>query len=466
MPHNKKYEQLVEELPALIGGKDNIGQYTHCVTRLRFNLHDKTKADLEAINQIPGVLGSQWSGEQLQVVIGQSVGDAYEMLADSLGFAKEAAVDENLDESLTSKKFSVSAILDAVAGCLTPLIPAMVGSGMVKVINLILLQLGILTMESPTYITLSFIGDAVFYFFPVLIGATGAKKFGANMGVGMALGAMLMHPTFSGLVAEGTGGSIFGMPIYAGSYASTVFPMILTMALAGPVERFFAKHSPDALRSIIEPLCTILVVAPIMLVALAPLGAILGNYLASAVVWLCDTLGFVGQAVFCALFPLLVMTGMHQAFTPYLLQMFATLGYENMTMPASFVVNLSEAAACAAVAVKTKDANRRSNAWSCATTALLAGVTEPALFGIIVPLRTPLYGLMVGSAIGGAISGLFGCAVYAFPGSAGLFGLPIFIGGERGMMNLVYMIIAIAAGMVCTFIATTILYKDEQKVAA
>lgn len=462
MPHNKKYEQLVEDLPALVGGKGNIVQFTHCVTRLRFNLQDKTQANLESINKIPGVLGSQWSGEQLQVVIGQSVGDAYEMLADSLGLAKEAAVDENLDGDLVGKGLSIATILDSIAGCLTPLIPAMIGSGMVKVLNLILLQLGVLTMESPTYITLSFIGDAVFYFFPVLIGATGARKFGANMGVGMALGAMLMHPTFTGLVAEGTGGSIFGLPIYAGTYSSTVFPMILTMAIAGPVERFIAKHSPDTLRSVLEPLCTLLVVAPIMLVVLAPLGSILGNYLAAAVMWLYNTLGFVGLSVLCALMPLLVMTGMHTAFTPYLLQMFTTLGYETMVIPANFIVNLGQSAACAAVAFKTKDTDLKSNAWSCAVTAILAGVTEPALFGVVIPLRTPLYGLMIGSALGGVIAGIFKCACYAFPGSGGLFGLPVFIGGDSGMMNLVYMVIAIVSGMVCTFMATTFLYHDKK----
>lgn len=465
MPANKKYEQLVEQLPPLIGGKENIKLFTHCVTRLRFNLKDKSAAKLDQINKIPGVLGSQWSGDQLQVIIGQSVGDAYDMLTDSLGMAKQDAIDENLDapaekEKLTPGKL-LSKGLDAIAGCLTPLIPAMIGSGMIQVVNLLLLQLGLVTAESPTYITLSFVGNACFYFFPVLVGATAARKFGANMGIGMVLGAILIHPTFVAMVAEGDGGSVFGLPIYAATYSSTVFPIIITMAVAAPVEKFFAKHSPDAVRSIVEPLCTLLVMTPLMLCLLAPIGAFLGNYLALGITWLYNTLGFVGMAVLGALYPLLVMTGMHTALTPYMLQSFATLGYEPMAIPVNFVSNFNQGAACAAVSIKAKDKNLKSNALTCAITAIVGGVTEPAMFGVTIPLKTPLYAAMAGNCIGAAIAGLMRVYLYAFPGSGGIFGLPCFIGGDTGVMNLVWLLVAIAIGMVVTFVLTMILYKPS-----
>ncbi len=460
MAQNKKYEELVEKLPGLIGGKENIKLFTHCITRLRFNLKDRSKADLEEINKLPGVLGSQWSGEQLQVIIGQSVGDAYDMLTDSLGMEKLDEVPE--DDTGEKKHISVAGVLDAIAGCLTPLIPAMIGSGMIQVINLLLLQFGVVTAESPTYITLSFMGNACFYFFPVLIGATAARKFGANMGIGMALGAMLLHPTFTALVETGTGGSIFGLPIYAGSYSSTVFPMILTMAVAAPIEKFFAKHSPDAVRSITEPLLTFLVVAPLMLCVLAPIGAILGNYLALGIQWLYNTLGFVGLAVLACVYPLLVMTGMHTALTPYMLSSFSTLGFEPVVIPANFVSNFNQGAACLAVSLKAKDESLRSNALTCAITAWVGGVTEPAMFGVTIPLKTPLYAAMAGNLVGGIIAGLAKVYLYAFPGSGGIFGLPCFIGGETGVMNLVWLLVAIAAGMVVTFLATMALYKPEQ----
>lgn len=458
--NNKKYEELVQQLPALVGGKENIKLFTHCITRLRFNLIDKSKADLDAIKKVAGVMGVQWSGEQLQVIIGQSVGDAYEMLAESLGFEKQEAVDEDLGDG-EKKKISVGSILDAIAGCLTPLIPAMIGSGMLQVLNLLLLQFGIVTAESPTYVTLSFMGNACFYFFPVLIGATAARKFGANMGIGMALGAMLLHPTFTGLVAEGTGGSIFGLPIYAGTYSSTVFPMILTMAVAAPVEKFFAKHSPDAVRSIVEPLCTLLVMAPVMLCVLAPIGSYLGDYLALGIQWLYNTLGFVGLAVLAALYPLLVMTGMHTALTPYMLASFASLGFEPVVIPANFISNFNQGAACAAVAVKAKDANTKSNALTCAITAVIGGVTEPAMFGITIPMKTPLYAAMAGNLAGGIIAGLMKVYLYAFPGSGGVFGLPCFIGGDTGIMNLVWLLVALVVGMAVTFGLTMVLYKPE-----
>lgn len=462
VPANKKYEKLVELLPGLVGGKDNIQLFTHCITRLRFNLKNKNLANLEEINKLPGVMGSQWSGEQLQVIIGQSVGDAYDMLSESLGLQKQAPVDEDLDGAGAGKeKLSVGTVLDAIAGCLTPLIPAMIGSGMLQVLNLLLLQCGVLTAESPTYVTLSIMGNACFYFFPVLVGATAARKFGANMGVGMALGAMLMHPTFTALVTEGTGGSIFGLPIYAGTYSSTVFPMILTMAVCAPVERFFAKHSPEAVRSIIEPLCTFLVMAPLMFCVLAPIGAFLGDYLALGIQWLYNTLGFVGVAVLACLYPLLVMTGMHTALTPYMLASFSSLGFEPVVIPANFVSNFNQGAACAAVALRAKDKELKSNAISCAITALVGGVTEPAMFGITIPLKTPLYGAMIGNLVGGAVAGIMGVYLYAFPGSGGLFGLPCFIGGESGIMNLVWLIVALVVGMAVTFIATMALYRPE-----
>ena len=462
MAKNKKYEELVRVLPGLVGGAENIKLFTHCITRLRFNLKNKDVADLDAIGKIPGVMGVQWSGEQLQVIIGQSVGDAYEMLADELGLAKQEQVDEDLDGAGEKKKLSVGTVLDAIAGCLTPLIPAMIGSGMVQVINLLLLQFGVVTTEDPTYVTLSVVGNACFYFFPVLIGATAAKKFGANMGVGMALGAMLIHPTFTALVAEGTGGSIFGLPIYAGTYSSTVFPMILTMAVAAPVERFFAKHSPEAVRSIVEPLCTILVMMPLMFCALAPVGAFLGNYLALGIQWLYNTLGFVGLGVLACVYPLLVMTGMHTALTPYMLQSFSTLGYEPVVIPANFVSNFNQGAACAAVALKAKDKGVKSNALSCAITAIVGGVTEPAMFGITIPLKTPLYAAMIGNLAGGVTAGLAKVYLYAFPGSGGIFGLPCFIGGDSGIMNLVWLAVALCVGMVVTFVMTMVLYKPKE----
>lgn len=461
----KDFGALAQAVIEQVGGKENITYLTHCITRLRFNLKDRGLADLEKIKGVSGVLGVQWSGDQLQIIIGQSVEDAYNAICEKTGLEKREAVDENLDGDLagTKKKISVASVLDKFSGCLTPLIPMMVGSGMIKVLIMVLTMTGLLSTESATYTSLTFISDAGFYFFPILIGATAAKKFGANMGIGMMLGGILVHPTFVALVSAGTEVSIFGLPVYGGSYTSSVFPIILTMAICGPVERFIAKHTPDAIRSFAEPLITLLVMAPLMLCVLAPIGSVVGDVLIAAIMWLYDTVGFVGTAVLGGLFPLLVMTGMHASLTPYLLSSFATLGYEPIAVPANFVANYSIGAACAAVALKAKDPALKSTGATCTLSVFLGGVTEPGLFGIAVPLKTPLYCAMLGGFVGGAVSGLLHVAIYAFPGSGSVLALPIFIG--ESAMTLVNAVISMVVGMVVAFISTMIFYKPEEKKA-
>lgn len=456
----KNYDALANSVIELVGGKANISYLTHCVTRLRFNLKDRALANLDEIKNVPGVLGVQWSGDQLQVIIGQAVADAYDAICKKTGLAKQEAINENLDgPDGGKKKINAAAILDKFSGCLTPLIPMMIGAGMIKVLTMVLSMLNLITADSPTYAVLTFVGDAGFYFFPVMIGATAAKKFGANMGIGMMLGAILIHPSFVAMVTGGTAVSLFGLPIYAGSYGSTVFPMVLTMAICGPVERFIAKHTPDAVRSFVEPLLTLVIMVPLMLCVLAPIGAVVGNWLSAAIMWLYDTVGFLGVAVVSGLLPLLVMTGMHASFTPYLLTSYSTLGYEAIYIPANFVSNYSTGAACAAVALKAKDASLKSSAATCAVSVFLGGVTEPGLFGVTIPLRTPLYASMIGGFAGGAVAGLFKVAAYAFPGSGSVFGLPIFI--QEGSMNFVFAILGMLVAMAVSFVMTLILYKPE-----
>ena len=198
---------------------------------------------------------------------------------------------------------------------------------------------------------------------------------------------------------------------------------------------------------------------PLTLCIIAPAGSFLGTYLSSAIIWLYNTIGFVGVSVLSALLPIIVMTGMHTAFVPYLMNMYSTVGYDPMFMPASIVSNLNQGIACIVVAIKTKSINTKSIASSCAVTALIGGVTEPAMFGITLKYKTPLYGAMIGSFVGGAYIGFTNVYNYAL-GSGGLFGLPTFIGTNGS--NIINCIIGIGIGAIVTFIATFILYKDQE----
>lgn len=457
MAKKERYEDLANSVIDLVGGKDNITFFTHCITRLRFNVKDKSAVKKEEIEKVEGVMGCQWSGDQLQIIIGQAVGDAYNLICKKTGLAQQDAVNENLDGG--KKKFSIGAVFDAIAGCITPLIPCLIGAGFIKIIVLVLEMTGIITETSSTYLVLSFVGDAGFYFLPVFVGATAAKKFGANMSLGMLIGAMFIHPNFVAAITEGTALNVAGLPIYSASYTSTIFPALLTVWVMAPIEKFFAKISPDAVRSITEPLLTLIVMIPLALCVLGPIGSFLGTYISEAIIWLYNSTGFLGVAIFAGLCPLLVMTGMHSSLMPYMLNSFATIGWEPIVLTGMIISNLDQAAASAAVAVKSKKTNVKSLASGCAITAFLGGVTEPAMYGVNLKYKTPLYASMIGSFAGGCIAGLGKAVAYAITGSAGIFAFPIYLPG--GTSNLIWMVAGVIAGLIITFVLTLFMYKDE-----
>ncbi len=455
-----KYNEIAEKIVDLVGGKDNIQFFTHCVTRLRFNLVDQNKVDKETIDKLTGVLGSQWQNGQLQVSIGQAVGDVYKMICDQNGLKLEEAVDEVVDDVVKEKGFKgvVNSIFNGISGSLSPLIPALIGCGLIKVILIFCDMLGV-PADNSTYQLVSFLGDAGFYFLPIMIGDFAARKFGANPGLGMVLGGMLVYPAF----AAGSGWTLFGLPVYANGYSSTIVPILLTCAVMAPVEKFIAKKSPEVLRSVLEPLCTLAIMAPLAYLVLGPIGSFLGQYLSKFVLWLYNTLGFVGVAVFAAIMPFVIMTGMHGAFVPYLLQMLTdpSIGYEPIFFPALIISNINQGIAALAVALKTKKLDIRADGLSTALTAVVAGVTEPAMYAINLKYKTPMYGAMIGSCIGGLVAGLLKTAIMAFAGASSVIALPLFVSTDKPN-NFLFMCIATLVGVVATFVATWILYKDEE----
>ena len=456
-----KYDNLAKVVIEAIGGKENVTYFQHCTTRLRFNVKDRSSVDVNAIEKADHVLGTQWSVDELQIIIGPAVADAYEVICNLGGFVKEEAIDDNLDKNL-KKEFSIktllSGILDSVSGSITPIIPMMIGGGMIKVFTMLLNMLGVLSAESTTYLILTWLGDAFMYFFPIYLGATSAKKFGANQGVGMLLGGLLIYPSFIAAVNEGATLSIFGLPVYMSNYASSVIPIIVSVWVLSKVEKFISKHCPDILKSFAVPTLSLLVMVPIMLVVTAPLGQYLGVYITAFVNFIYETIGFVGVGVLATLLPLMVLTGMHTLMTPYWVNAFATLGYDTFFLPAMIISNWNQAVACAAVALKTKNKDIKSSAFSCAITAFIGGVTEPAMFGVTVRYKTPLYAAMIGNFIGGAIAGLLKVAAYAMPGSGGVFAFAVFAAETS---NLMFFFIAAIVGMIATFILTYFLGIKE-----
>lgn len=350
------------------------------------------------------------------------------------------------------------AVLDLIVGCLTPLIPILMAGGFLKIIVILGAQFGLLTDGSPTAVVLNFVGDAVFYFLPVFIGANAAQKFGANIGLGMLVGAMFIHPDFIAALTSGPL-SVFGIPIYNASYSSSIFPALLSVAVLAPVEKFIAKHSPEAIRSITEPFLTMLVMIPLSLCVLGPIGFFLGQYVSAAIIWLYNGVGFIGVAVFTTLAPFLIMTGMHHSLIPYMTNSFATLGWEPIVLPGMLVSCIDQGSACLAVALKTKDKDLRATALGCAVSAYVGGITEPAMYGVTFKLKKPLYAAMFGSIFGGAVVGLTGAAAYSMTASNGLLGgIPIYIAG--GISNVLGILSGLAVGGAVSFVTTMIIYSD------
>ncbi len=457
MAKKERYAELADGIVELLGGKSNVTFCTHCITRLRFNVKDKSLVQKDAIEKLPGAMGSQWSGDQYQVIIGQAVADAYELICEKHGFDRQEAVEENLDEG--KKKFSINAVFEAIAACITPLISILVGAGLLKIIVLVLEQLGILTPGDPTDTVFSFVGDAGFYFLPIFVGAAAARRFKANMGLGMLVGAMLIHPNFIAAVQGGAQLSIFGLPIYGATYSSTIIPVIMAVWIMAPIERFIGRHSPDVIRSVTEPLLTLLVMIPLTLCAIAPLGAFLGTYLTQAIVWFYSVAGPLGVAVLAAIFPWIIMTGMHSALVPYGIATLAELGHESIVIPAMLISNINQGAASFAVAVKSHDKSVESTAVSCGITAMVGGITEPAMYGVNLKYKTPMYAAMIGSFFGGLVAGFGGASTYVVSGAKGLFGLPAYLGPDP--MNFVWIAAGVGVGAIVTFIACFILYKPS-----
>ena len=451
MDHKQTAAQIVEG----VGGKDNVRGLTHCVTRLRFTLADESKANKEALQATDGVVGVVQQGGQYQVVIGPEVEAVYNevMPLVELEAAKQQA--EEAPAKPQGIKGWASAALDTLISCFTPLIPAIAGAGMIKVLLYILSTFGLVGAESIEYQVLNVIGDGVYYFLPMAVAVTAANKMGTNPFLAIGLAGIMMHPNLLGLGEVGSQVSFFGAPLTIVNYSAQALPVILSVWVMKYVERFFNKISPALLKSFLPSMLTFLVVAPIALIAIGPLGTILGNGFAV----FCDVMnqwGWIAVGLNAAIFPFLVLTGMHNALIPLMIQMFMTQGYDAVLLPSGLCANLAEGAAAAAVAVRTKSKSMRSTALSAATSAVL-GVTEPALYGVNLRLKKPFIGMVLGSLVGGCIAGLVHLTAYTFV-SPSLLSLPIFAGPQS---NFLLSMISVPATLVSTFVITYFLGFDD-----
>lgn len=456
------YKNTAKSIIELSGGKANISHSLHCATRVRFNLKRVDVVKIEKIKEVPGVMGVVKVGDQLQIIIGADVNKVFDEVSIYLeNEVSESEVSENA-EPISSSKHKINilktvglGILDGLSGTMGPVIPAIVACAFFKMLAAILGPdlLNILAVKSDIFILLTFVGDAGFYFFPVIVGYTAAKKFGVTPVLGILLGAILIHPTLIQMVSKGTQFSVFGFPVYMTNYSGTIVPTILSVWIMSYIEKFFNKYIHKSIRSVFAPAFTIMVMLPLALCLIGPAGSFLGNYVINGLLGLQNYLGFLGIAIIAALYPILVMTGMHMVLLTALFQIFATQGWDGFSAPALCYASFSVMGVSLGAFFRLKNKEQKSLAASYAITAIIAGTSEPTIYGICTRYKKPFIGLMAGGFAGGLYGGIMKVISATLVPSSSVTAILAFVGNstENIINGIIASLIALLVAAFCTY---------------
>lgn len=440
----KILEQVVSE---------NITYLTHCATRLRFNVKDESYIDLNKLNQIEGVITAQFKNGQLQVVIGAKVEGVFDELIEMVNLSDDVTVEKN-----EKKKNLISNVVETIAGCFSPVIPVLIGCGMVKSVLAILTTLNIISTTSGEYQVLSMIGDLLFYFFPFFLAVSAAKKFKTHEFLALELAGALMYPTIQNGAINATETGItslsfLGLPALFVNYKSTIIPIIIAVWVMSYVYKWVNKIIPDTFKVLFVPMIVLFIMVPLELIVIGPFGTYIGKGVASLVTWLYGINGVLGAFLFGTFRPLLIILGMHYAITPINTQLIAEYGY-SVISPANLTGNLAQAGACLAVFILLKNKNEKSNAFTSGLTAVF-GITEPAMFGFNLKYKKPMICAMLAGGIGAAYMNMFGGGATAVI-LPGILALPTYIAD-----SYIHVIIAVLISIIGAFVATLVLGIKE-----
>ena len=465
-----KYEQLAKDILKNIGGKENIISLAHCITRLRFKLKDEKKANTDVLKNMDGVVTVVQSGGQYQVVIGNHVPDVYAAVMEVVGLGSVYS-DDSEEEP---KKGIFNKFVDMISGVFTPVLGVLAATGMIKGLNGMLVAFGILTKGTGTYEILNAVGDCFFYFFPIFLGLTAARKFKMNEFVGMAIGASLLYPTLSTLTKAEPIMTLFQgtfiesrvfieflkIPVILMNYASSVIPAILAVYFASKLEKQLKKIIPSLVRSFLTPFFTLLIIVPLTFIVIGPVATWAGDLVGATTLAIYNLSPILAGLVMGGCWQVFVMFGLHWGLIPIGLNNLATLGYNNFTI-LGLATPFATAGVVLAIFLKTKDKKLKAIAAPACISSLF-GVSEPSLYGITLPRKKPFFITLVASAIGGAIMGLFGTASY-MNGGMGIFGIPNYLHPTEGMNRGFYgFIIAIVVSFVIGLITTLIMFNDDK----
>lgn len=449
-------EQIAEKVVAAVGGKDNISSVTHCMTRLRFTLKDGSLPDQEAVKKIRGVLGVVVSGGQFQVVIGQNVPKVYAAVCSQTGLQAQKVIDENLDgpkEKLMPKKVG-SNILNYLSGSIAPLIPIIMAAALFRTIGAILGPdiLGILSTDSHLYVLFDFVYDAGFYFFPIYLGYTAAKKLNTSTALGMFVGGILLAPDFMAMIGTDVSFTVFGIPCMLNDYSTTIVPILLAVWVMSYVHKFFSKYIPTVISTIFTPFCTILVMLPITLCALAPSGNFIGQYLAQFLNWFSSVGGGFAVGLMGAAYSFMVLTGMHGPIVLMAISSLVATGTDTLVFIGGGVSMFACCGMALGAALRLKNKEDKALGVSCMLTGLLSGITEPALYGIGIRYKRPFIGLALGGLVGGLYAGFTHVTYHVMISILVLAPLSYTAGGTTNIINgTIASILALVVSTVITY---------------
>lgn len=452
MDHKAVAAQIVE----LSGGVKNIKTVAHCATRLRFTVHDVSKVDMESIQKIKGVLGCIYATDQVQTVLGAEVLGVYDAVLKDFPLTGAGTVpDEPADKGPLNPAKVADIVVGYVAGAVAPLVPGLIAGGMLKVFLLLIGYAWPAFLETPTNTILGWVANAPFYFMPIFVAYGAATKLGGTPIYAMAGVASLLTPDFTQMVADGTPITLLSLPVRLVKYPQQLLPALLIALAAYWIEKGLNKVVPGIFKSIVVGAGTMALSMILGFVVLGPLGGYIGSLISGIFVWLGANVGPIAVAALAASLPWLVMMGMHHAITPFMAQSIADPGYDPIFRPAYILHNMSEGGACLGVGLRTKNPEFRSECLSLAFGCIVAGVTEPAIYGVNFRLKKPMLGVMAGGAVGGLVTGLLGARAYAM-GYSTVMALPIFED------TIVAMAIGIVVAIVTAAIVTFVLgFEDE-----
>lgn len=464
------YETLAKEILNYVGGKDNVNSLTHCITRLRFKLKDESIAQDEALKNLEGVVTVMKSAGQYQVVIGNQVQDVYEQLAPLLHAEQPQTVQGAEKEKLLDR------FVDIISGIFQPILGIMAACGMIKGLNMLFMTLGLYTETSGGYMIINAIGDALFTFLPLFLGYTSARKFGLKPMVGLVIGGIMCYP---GIQSSALSGSLkplytmfegtmfaspvyidfFGIPVISMDYTSTVIPVIFIVYFASKCEKLFSKFVPDLVKFFFVPMLTLLVALPIGFLLIGPVATFGSKIIAETIISIRNVSPMLAGGLVGLTWQILVIFGLHWGFIPVYINNIVTNGYDNVMMP-FFACTFATSAVILVIMLKTRDRKMKELCLPNFISGIF-GVTEPGIYGILLPLKKTFIISCIAGGIGGAFYGFCNFRKFSM-GGMGIFEFPAMMEPDGAWGNLLVAVSGVLLTMIAAVILMLLFYREKE----